>query len=488
MSKLNLNDGQFRPSIDGIENGKTSQVVGMNRILNFIQNNCNWLKGEVGKKANKLVNIVAGNGLQGGGDLTDNRTINVVSADDSITVGADNIKVNTYNGVDSTSSTRPASANAVKKLQDEKMPYTGGTFTGNVTMAGGKVITGSYNYGFMVRNKNEESVYALLAQPDGKLHVGYSNRIPIMLDAQNITVNGGFATTSQDLRGAIKELNDGKVNKAGDKMTGSLEMGDGNVFIGAHNYGYVLKNKLGNQEYLGFIDTGGTKGNLIIAGSNVDGVVIRNNTSINGIFTTNGISVINGEMTVKNSLIANSYFRLKDYYGDAESASFWYNKDQPGYPPKTLFIDTAQNLLVNKRKVLTEANSGMIREKLYSGILVKGTTVTFGKSIKQFDAIEILCGDQFFNIEPDRDIDKSDVVSTIFNSNVLLSPYPFFQASYYDTQGGTNGNTASYSNIMRMLSETQMKLVQVYRNGGVYSDGTAHLEIYGVKYSFGGKR
>ena len=97
--------------------------------------------------ARKSTQIIAGNGLTGGGDLSGNRAINVASADDSIVVGADNIKVNTYNGVDSTSTTRPASANAVKTANDNANSRVsqstqiiagngligGGALSGNVT-------------------------------------------------------------------------------------------------------------------------------------------------------------------------------------------------------------------------------------------------------------------------------------------------------------------------------------------------------------------
>ena len=142
MSDLNLNDGKFRPSIGGIENGKTSQVVGVNSILNAIVGNTNYLKAEVDKKANRNINITAGNGLQGGGNLTTNRTINVVSTDDSLVVGADSIKVNTYNGVDGTSTTRPGSANAVKMAYDKA----------NTKLDAGLVST-DYNSGKKIEDK-----------------------------------------------------------------------------------------------------------------------------------------------------------------------------------------------------------------------------------------------------------------------------------------------------------------------------------------------
>jgi hypothetical protein len=71
-------------------------------------------------KSDKATQIAAGAGLTGGGDLSENRTINVVSADDGITVNADNIKLNIVNDLVTTSATRALSATQGKKLQDEK--------------------------------------------------------------------------------------------------------------------------------------------------------------------------------------------------------------------------------------------------------------------------------------------------------------------------------------------------------------------------------
>ncbi|MGL5715368.1 MAG: hypothetical protein ACRCX2_20285, partial [Paraclostridium sp.] len=67
----------------------------------------------------KTVNIVAGNGLTGGGTLEANRTINVVSGNAGIIVNADNITLNTVNSINSTDTVRPASANAVKIAYDK---------------------------------------------------------------------------------------------------------------------------------------------------------------------------------------------------------------------------------------------------------------------------------------------------------------------------------------------------------------------------------
>lgn len=124
MSKLNLNDGKFRPSIDGIENGKTSQVTGMNSILNLIMGNINYLKSLVDSKANKTIQVIAGNGLVGGGDLSTNRTLNIASADDGITVNADNIKLNIVDNATTDSATRAGSAKQIKLLSENKQNKT----------------------------------------------------------------------------------------------------------------------------------------------------------------------------------------------------------------------------------------------------------------------------------------------------------------------------------------------------------------------------
>ena len=70
-------------------------------------------------KADKATQIIAGAGTTGGGNLSESRTINVVSADDGIIVNADNIKLNIVNDLVTTSATRPVSATQGKKLQDE---------------------------------------------------------------------------------------------------------------------------------------------------------------------------------------------------------------------------------------------------------------------------------------------------------------------------------------------------------------------------------
>lgn len=69
-------------------------------------------------KAEKAMQVIAGNGTTGGGDLSANRTINIVSADDGITVNADNIQLAPVNSGTSTSATKALAAAYGKTLKD----------------------------------------------------------------------------------------------------------------------------------------------------------------------------------------------------------------------------------------------------------------------------------------------------------------------------------------------------------------------------------
>ena len=90
------------------------------------------------EKVDKTQSVLAGAGMTGGGTLAGDVTLNVATADDSLVVGADNVKVNTYNGLDSTSSTRPLSAAQGKALDVAKVNKAG-----NETIAGVKTFSSS---------------------------------------------------------------------------------------------------------------------------------------------------------------------------------------------------------------------------------------------------------------------------------------------------------------------------------------------------------
>lgn len=103
-------------------------------------------KQDTGNYVSSERKVIAGNGLDGGGALSKDITINIVTTDDSLTVDTDSIKVNTYDGVDNSSTTRPASANAVKTAYDKAntmLPKSGNnTYNGNLTVTGTGVFNG----------------------------------------------------------------------------------------------------------------------------------------------------------------------------------------------------------------------------------------------------------------------------------------------------------------------------------------------------------
>ena len=82
-----------------------------------------WLR-ENPTKVDTSRTIAAGNGLTGGGSLTEDITININTSDDSVIVDADGIKVDTQDILTSTSTTKPLSAAKGKVLQDNKVDKT----------------------------------------------------------------------------------------------------------------------------------------------------------------------------------------------------------------------------------------------------------------------------------------------------------------------------------------------------------------------------
>lgn len=89
-------------------NGNTTDIVSASTIVTD------------GGGAKASTTITAGNGLTGGGDLSSNRTINVVSANVAITVNADNIKLNVINDYTTTTNNTiiPLAAARGKDLND----------------------------------------------------------------------------------------------------------------------------------------------------------------------------------------------------------------------------------------------------------------------------------------------------------------------------------------------------------------------------------
>lgn len=76
------------------------------------------VENSLANKVDNTIEVTAGNGLIGGGALTENITLSIQSANDGITVGTDNITLETVNNLTTTSITKPLSANQGKVLKD----------------------------------------------------------------------------------------------------------------------------------------------------------------------------------------------------------------------------------------------------------------------------------------------------------------------------------------------------------------------------------
>lgn len=134
-----------------------------------------------GDNVPKTTQVIAGNGLSGGGALSENVTLNITSADDGITVNADNIKLNIVDDLVTDSSTRPASGKQVKKLHEEKLgktekaqsSNTSDTCTGNSATATKLEIqraiklTGAINGSANFDGSSDANITTTLSELDG---------------------------------------------------------------------------------------------------------------------------------------------------------------------------------------------------------------------------------------------------------------------------------------------------------------------------------
>lgn len=109
---VNADNIELKPAttsvIGGVKPDGTTTSVDVNGVISTVN------------RASISTQIIAGNGLTGGGDLTASRTLAVASATDGIVVNADNIQLSTINNLTTVSATKPLSAGQGKILQDSK--------------------------------------------------------------------------------------------------------------------------------------------------------------------------------------------------------------------------------------------------------------------------------------------------------------------------------------------------------------------------------
>ncbi len=147
-------------------------------------------------------NIIAGNGLIGGGTLIDDIALNIVSTNDGIIVNADNIQLDTQNNLTSASITKPLSAAQGKYLYDNKA-NNALVITAGSGLTGGGDLSASRTLNIVSAN-------------DGII----VNADNIQLDTQNVLTSTAVNKPLSANMGKV--LQDTKLNLTGGTLTGDL--------------------------------------------------------------------------------------------------------------------------------------------------------------------------------------------------------------------------------------------------------------------------
>lgn len=210
-------------------------------------------------------NVVAGNGLTGGGTLDNDITLSVKPNNDSIMSASSGIYVNTADNLTTASKTRPLSSNQGKYL-NEKIDQTAGTLrteiTNTKTELDGKITT--LNTTVTNNKKATDTELATKALKTTKITagsglsgggtLGSDMTISAKVDYDSITIgSNGLTVNTVDNLGSSSttkplSANQGKflyanmntiyqqmVKKAGDTMTGNLIMSGNSQIVATNN-------------------------------------------------------------------------------------------------------------------------------------------------------------------------------------------------------------------------------------------------------------
>ena len=109
--------------INGIKTFNNSPIV-PNPTTSFQAVNKEYADDALSLKVDKTIKINSGNGLAGGGSLSNDITLNIESANDGILINSDSIELKTVNDLDSKSTTKPLSSLQGKILNDTKANKT----------------------------------------------------------------------------------------------------------------------------------------------------------------------------------------------------------------------------------------------------------------------------------------------------------------------------------------------------------------------------
>ena len=183
----------------------------------------------------QLGRMIVGKGLT----VDSSGRTSVVSKNDGIIVNDNDIQLNVYDGVDSSSTTRAGSAKAVKAAYDKAnnaLPKTGGTVNGWITIVDGKLEIKRDGYPEVAfYNRSGESGGAVGYDTSlNKTYLRSSNGSNILYLSDDGTVSFGainLDTNSKDVIEAINELNTNKFDKAGGTLNGGITMNSGYLKI-----------------------------------------------------------------------------------------------------------------------------------------------------------------------------------------------------------------------------------------------------------------
>ena len=95
--------------INGIKTFNNSPIV-PNPTTSFQAVNKKYTDDAFSLKVDKTIEIISGDGLTGGGNLSNDITLNIESVNDGILINSDSIELQTINNLDSESTTKPLSS------------------------------------------------------------------------------------------------------------------------------------------------------------------------------------------------------------------------------------------------------------------------------------------------------------------------------------------------------------------------------------------